>query len=286
MTVLLALLVGYLAGRLTWLLLRPTFRQPVFVRRNYRDAPVVTAAGLAVTAAVLLVEAGRTLAEAAGVGDERAGPGPVRAATVVAVLGLCLLGLADDLAAAGVSRGFRGHLAALARGRLTTGGLKLLGGAAVCVLATGTLRPTSLGRLLLDGALVALAANLGNLLDRAPGRTTKVGGAAFVVLALAVGADTALTAAAVVVGASLALLLDDLRERIMLGDAGANVVGGALGLGVVATTAPDVRAWVLVALVVLNLASEVVSFSRVIDRIPPLRALDRAGCTPQRRRAR
>ena len=42
----------------------------------------------------------------------------------------------------------------------------------------------------------------------------------------------------------------------------------------------------VVVLLALNLASEVVSFSRVIDRIPPLRALDRAGCTPQRRRAR
>jgi len=286
MILVLALLVGYLAGRLAWLLLRPTFRLAVFARRNYRDAPVATATGLVVAAAVLLVEAGRTLAEAAGVGDDRAGPGPVRAATVVAVLGLCLLGLADDLAGAGESRGFRGHLAALVRGRLTTGGLKLTGGAAVCVLAAGALGPASLGWLLVDAAVVALAANLGNLLDRAPGRTTKVGGAAFLGLAVAVGGDPALSAAAVVVGASLALLLEDLRERIMLGDAGANVVGGALGLGLVATTAPGVRAWVLAGLVVLNLASEAVSFSRVIDRIPPLRALDRAGSTPARRQWR
>jgi hypothetical protein len=33
-------------------------------------------------------------------------------------------------------------------------------------------------------------------------------------------------------------------------------------------------------LVMLNLASEAVSFSRVIDAVPPLRALDRAGRRP------
>ena len=42
-------------------------------------------------------------------------------------------------------------------------------------------------RLLADAALVALAANLGNLLDRAPGRTIKVGLVAYVPLALAAG---------------------------------------------------------------------------------------------------
>jgi len=40
------------------------------------------------------------------------------------------------------------------------------------------------------------------------------------------------------------------------------------------------RNGILVALVVLNLASERVSFSRVIDRVPPLRALDRWGRRP------
>jgi hypothetical protein len=38
-----------------------------------------------------------------------------------------------------------------------------------------------------------------------------------------------------------------------------------------------VRAGALVAVLALNLASEKVSFSRVIERTPPLRALDRLG---------
>jgi hypothetical protein len=78
-------------------------------------------------------------------------------------------------------------------------------------------------------------------------------------------------------GAALGLVVPDLRERLMLGDAGANPLGGALGLGLVLTFSPGVRTIALVVLVALNLVSEVVSFSRVIDRVPPLRYLDGAG---------
>jgi UDP-N-acetylmuramyl pentapeptide phosphotransferase/UDP-N-acetylglucosamine-1-phosphate transferase len=63
----------------------------------------------------------------------------------------------------------------------------------------------------------------------------------------------------------------------MLGDTGANALGGVLGLGVVVASAPGTRLGVMVALVGLNVAGEVVSFSRIIDAVAPLRALDGAG---------
>jgi len=97
------------------------------------------------------------------------------------------------------------------------------------------------------------------------------------VVATATTGAAVLTGAAVVVGAAAALLVDDLHERLMLGDTGANVLGAAVGLGVVLACSAGTRLVVLVVLVALNLASEVVSFSRVIDSVPPLRALDRAG---------
>jgi hypothetical protein len=40
-----------------------------------------------------------------------------------------------------------------------------------------------------------------------------------------------------------------------------------------------------VIVIVLTILAEVVSFSKVIDRVPPLRALDRAGTTPERKAA-
>ncbi len=63
----------------------------------------------------------------------------------------------------------------------------------------------------------------------------------------------------------------------MLGDAGSNVLGAVLGLGVVAACGPGARDVALVAVAGLNVAGELVSFSRVIDAVGPLRALDQAG---------
>lgn len=278
MIVAVSFVIGFLAGRLVWVLLRPTLQQPAFERENYRGAVVLTAAGIVLPLAVLLVEAGRVLAGAGGVGSR--GMSPPRAGVAVVAVGLALLGLLDDVAGAGDARGFRGHLLSLLRGRLTTGGAKLFGGMAVAVVAVAASSggsSSSVGRLAADGAVVALAANLGNLFDRAPGRVAKVSLAGFGAVAAASALAVAVGPVALVVGAAAALLLDDLHERVMLGDTGANVLGGVLGLGVVLTTAPSTRLVVLVVLAGFNLLSELVSFSRVIDAVPPLRALDRLG---------
>ncbi|MDQ3679320.1 MAG: hypothetical protein M3378_02020 [Actinomycetota bacterium] len=283
MTVALAAAVGYLAGRLLWVLLRPSWVTGGLLRQNHRGHAVATAAGVVLPLTAVLVEAGRALAGAAGVGSG-AGLAEERLAVVVTALGLGLLGVLDDLVDPGEVRGFAGHLRALARGQLTVGGSKLIGGAGVALAAVAIAAGpgVSPGRLLADAALVALAANLGNLFDRAPGRVIKVGLASFLVLAVGTAGAVVLTGAAVVVGAGAALLVDDLHERLMLGDAGANVLGGVLGMGVVLACSPAARLVVLAVVAALNALSEVVSFSRVIGSVAPLRALDRAGRRPPR----
>jgi UDP-N-acetylmuramyl pentapeptide phosphotransferase/UDP-N-acetylglucosamine-1-phosphate transferase len=287
-SVLAAVLVGYLGARLTWLAVRPVFALPALARHNYRGRSLPTAAGIVLPLAAVLVEAGRAVVGAFGVGDSP-GIGGARGLVLLAALAYGLLGLVDDLAGGrggapaaggGAERGFRGHLGALAEGRVTTGALKLFGGAAVALLVVAPVAGESPGRLLADAALVALSANLGNLLDRAPGRTVKCSVGAFLVLAVAAHRRSALSGTAVVVGAALGLLLDDLHERLMLGDAGSNVLGAVLGLGVVAACGPTARDVVLVGVGGLNVAGELVSFSRVIDAVAPLRALDRAGRRP------
>ena len=275
MSPIVAVVVGFLAARLLWMLLRPVFDAELFERTNFRGALVPTAAGVVIAVAVLVVEAVRTVIAAGGIGSDEATAG--RAAMVIVVAGFALLGLFDDLAAAGSDRGFAGHLRAIGSGRLTTGALKLACGGAVALVAVGLLEPPSLLRLLADAALVALAANVANLFDRAPGRTTKVGLLAAVVLLASTALSTDLTPAMVVVGAAAGLLPEDLRERLMLGDTGANPLGAALGLAVVASCSTMTRTIVLVAVLGLNLLSEAVSFSRVIERVPPLRVLDLAG---------
>jgi len=91
------------------------------------------------------------------------------------------------------------------------------------------------------------------------------------------GTSPAGIALGVVAGSAAALLLGDLREAFMLGDTGANALGAALGLGAVLTASPGARTAVAVVLLFLTLVSEVVSFSRIIERVPPLRAFDGLG---------
>ena len=271
------LVAGAVASALLWRALAPTFDAPLFGRENVRGRIVPTGAGVVIAVAVLVVEATVTVVDALGA-DVDGATIPGRRLAVLAAVGFCLLGLLDDLAGVGQSGGFRGHLRALAGGRLTTGAVKLFGGAAlaIVVVAAGT-EDRPLGRLVADAALVALAANLGNLLDRAPGRVGKAVLVAFAVLLATTGFGSELAGVALVVGAGLGLLVPDLRERCMLGDAGANALGAAIGLGVVLACSTGVRLAVLVAVAALNVASELVSFSRVIERVPPLRALDRVG---------
>jgi UDP-GlcNAc:undecaprenyl-phosphate/decaprenyl-phosphate GlcNAc-1-phosphate transferase len=274
-----AFVVGFVLAAVLWVLAGPAFGAAVFERQNFRGRPLPTAVGVLVALAALAGDAVLSVAVAAGYDADAELVVGLRLVTVTG-LGFGLLGLLDDLGGAGESVGFTGHLRALAAGRLTTGAVKLFGGAAVAIVAVSAREADSLGRLLADGALVALAANLGNLLDRAPARTTKVALLVLAVLVLAAGAEPELAGVALAVGAGAGLIMADLRERLMLGDAGANVLGAVLGLGVVLSCSPGVRTGVLVAVALLNLASERVSFSRVINAVPPFRALDRFGRLP------
>lgn len=273
-----ALLGGGLAGG-TWLGARGLFAAPVFARRNVRGVDVPVGAGLLAVLALVAVHAVLGVADVARGAVGADGAGRVLAAVVALSFGL--LGIVDDLVGDHGDKGFRGHLRALAGGRLTTGGLKLVGGGLVG-LATAAYVADDLGSLLVGAAVIALAANTANLFDRAPGRAAKVGLLAFVVLVAATpGAERlGLVGVAAFLGAVAGLLAFDLGEQLMLGDAGANPLGAVLGLGVVLTTGVTVQLLVLLVLVGTNVAGERVSFSAVIERTPALRALDRLGRRP------
>jgi len=257
----------------------PVLAAPALRRTNYRGHELATGGGLVIVLAVLVVEAARTALAEFGIGEELS-DSLLRSVVLFACFAFAFLGLIDDLLGTEEDRGFGGHLRALRAGRLTTGAMKLFGGGVVAIVLTAAPGEVSGRRLLADAALVALAANLGNLFDRAPGRTIKVGLLAYIPIALAAGTAPVGLALASVVGAAAGLLPADLGERLMLGDTGANLLGAVLGLGVVLETSRPVRTGVLIALVVLNLVSERVSFTKVIDATPGLRHLDRLGRRP------
>jgi UDP-GlcNAc:undecaprenyl-phosphate/decaprenyl-phosphate GlcNAc-1-phosphate transferase len=259
-------LLGVVAARAAYAALtrRPPREEKLWLRTNHRGEPVTLLEGPAFAAGAVLA-----VAVAPGV------PARMRAAAVVAGLATGALGAYDDLAGSGDSRGFKGHLSALARGEVTTGAVKILGigatGLAAAALA-GPRRSTPLD-VLINGALIAGTANLMNLFDLRPGRAIKAGLLAGS-LSLSAGAVTAAP-----LGAAAALLPEDLGERAMLGDAGANALGALLGLSATGLSRPA-RLGLLAGVTALNAASEVVSFTKVIQATPPLRWLDQLGRRP------
>lgn len=277
-------LVGLGSSLAVWFAGRPwlqtdgeaTARLHALIRKNHAGRPVPASAGLViVVASVLTFGAASVLGSAT---DDVNHDVLVRFGQSVAilVLGFGFLGFLDDVLGGPEARGFRGHVRAVAAGRATTGLVKLVGGAAVALAAVSP-RADNLLWLVLDAAIVALAANLANLLDRAPGRLLKTSILTALPLCLVGWRGPELAAAAPVFGASWAMLPFDLRERTMLGDAGANVIGAMLGWLAVELTGRPVRLGILAALIVANAASELVSFSRVIEALGPLRWLDGLG---------
>jgi hypothetical protein len=166
-----------------------------------------------------------------------------------------LLGFLDD-AWGGDERGFSAHL----RAGTTTGVLKLAG-----IPLVGLLRTRSV-----SGALFfALSANFLNQLDTRPGRCLKT----FLLGSFLLRKSTAGGA----VRLAVLLLPYDLRERVMLGDAGSNALGAVLGLKSVGCL-HGWRRWTAIGtLAGLTLLGERTSLGALVERTPGLRQVDQLG---------
>ena len=299
------LAVAVLTWALPWLgmrMLTPSLADSALARRtNFRGRTVFVGLGAVwvfwVAGMVVLRWAGQALDHELATFTAIGAVGPL-------VITALFFGLLDDAYGSESQRGFRGHLAAFARGRLTTGAFKLLGVGLVSVAAassivgaSGDARPygawsrSALPALLLPsawtialGAVIALSANLVNLLDLRPGRALK----GFCLYAAVLAAAAALSGAAspgstvllalALLGPVAAIWRLDLGEVGMLGDAGANAAGAVVGF--VAAWECG-RSWsalvVLGVLLAFNLASERWSFSRVIANNRLLSAIDGLG---------
>jgi UDP-GlcNAc:undecaprenyl-phosphate/decaprenyl-phosphate GlcNAc-1-phosphate transferase len=262
-------------------LAQPTMRlldEGGHTRRNYRDRPLPCPSGVLVVAASLLALVPLLLIEhLARVAIVDRGLIPVAAYA----LGVACLGLIDDALGGAQAerespRGWRGHGAAVLRGELSTGMLKATGSLGLALLVTGFAN-VSTGRWLLAAGVLVLATNVFNLLDLRPGRSIK----ALVLLGagLTIGAADArplwmlglFAAPALVAGAY------DLRERAMLGDTGANLLGALAGLWLVLTLSGTGQLVALALLAAITIYGEFRSISEFIERTPGLRELDSLG---------
>jgi hypothetical protein len=227
-------------------------------RPNYRGRPVLFPLGVLPLAAAVAELAVAT------------------SAWLVFLGGVAALGLVDDAFGTSGPRGWRAHGNALVRGELSTGALKAAGTAMLALYAAaeaGARGP----ELIAEALVLALAAHLGNLLDTRPGRAEKA-------LALT-AAGVCASARSLVPLSPIAALLPavtacswlTLRERAMLGDSGASLVGGMAGVLVVTQLPAAVLPLAAAALAVISLYGEFRSLGAAIERVPLLARLDSLG---------
>lgn len=319
-----AALAGWLIPMLAMRALAPALEGSPLVTENFRGSRVFLGLGLVWGVwSVSLLVAGAALDAVLALGNIEYGTVeamlldgpltmPLYAVPVILVMSALVFGLADDVFGSSAAKGFGGHLRALASGRLTTGGLKLLGIGAVAAVygwraavqgaeAASVSHPGIIvGWWIVATLAIALSANLLNLTDLRPGRALKTysvlaigAGTVFALSAVAQysryaadlgvswgGADTAVTVACmliVLLGPVAAVWRMDLGERGMLGDAGSNAMGAVIGYLLAGSLDLPWLSALVVVLLALNILSERVSFSRVIEATLPLRFIDGLG---------
>ena len=293
--------IGVCAG-LGYVLRRKRIKASQWERTNFHGVTVSLRGGVAMAGAAVA-----SAAVASALSDQpRAALGGV-----VASLGGGLAGYIDDVDQGAhdggkVAKGLKGHLGALAHGQVTTGVIKIAGIGASALAASALVgsKATSMGGkvadLALNTVLIAGTANLANLLDLRPGRALKAtvlvatplsyfscaaakapasgaSGAASATPAApasASGASAQRLLASGLNAAAITALVEDLQETTMLGDTGANAAGALLGTSLAANDSWKLRLGTALGVVGLILASEKVSFSKVIAANPALNWLD------------
>ena len=271
--------IGVCAG-LGYVLRRKRIKASQWERTNFHGVTVSLRGGVAM--------AGASVASAFS-DQPRAALGGL-----VASLGGGLAGYIDDVDQGAhdggkVAKGLKGHLGALAHGQVTTGVIKIAGIGASALAASALVgsKATSMGGkvadLALNTVLIAGAANLANLLDLRPGRALKATVLVAAPLSYFSCADAKTPAspasaqrllASGLNAAAITALVEDLQETTMLGDTGANAAGALLGTSLAANDSWKLRLGTALGVVGLILASEKVSFSKVIAANPALNWLD------------
>lgn len=276
--------IGVCAG-LGYVLRRKRIKASQWERTNFHGVTVSLRGGVAMAGASVA-----SAAVASALSDQ-----PCAAlGGVVASLGGGLAGYIDDVDQGAhdggkVAKGLKGHLGALAHGQVTTGVIKIAGIGASALAASALVgsKTTSVGGkaadLALNTVLIAGTANLANLLDLRPGRALKATvlvAAPLSYFSCAAAKTPASPASAQRLlasglnAAAITALVEDLQETTMLGDTGANAAGALLGTSLAANDSWKLRLGTALGVVGLILASEKVSFSKVIAANPALNWLD------------
>ncbi|HEX8100293.1 MAG TPA: hypothetical protein VF660_08855 [Actinomycetota bacterium] len=243
--------------------------------RNYRGVEVPVVLGIGLAAAVF---GAALVVFSIALWRDKSPPLLIGVHAIVLVLACMVVflgGLYDDRVH-GPARGLVGHFRELFRGRVTPGIVKLVAAVAAAALVAWRSN-TGIATAVIGIPVMAGATNLWNLLDVRPGRALKyflpLG---LVLLYSARRTDYALVAAAAM-GAAVVVFPFDLGEEGMLGDAGSNLLGFVIGLGLFQVLPLWALALALIAIVAVHVASETVTLSRLIKSYRALRWYEELG---------
>jgi UDP-N-acetylmuramyl pentapeptide phosphotransferase/UDP-N-acetylglucosamine-1-phosphate transferase len=260
-----ALLGGAILGSILTPALPAILRAVGLERRNYQGGPIGTGAGL------LFVLGSLPWLWIASPGHQRL--------VAAAAVGFGALGFVDDRWGTAEFKGLRGHLGALWKGRLTTGLLKAVGGLTVAAALAWMLYAD--WRAIPAAALIALTANLLNLLDLRPLRTLK----AFWLFSVGL-LGVAPPVLWAYVGLSVPYARLEAKRRVMLGDAGANLLGGVLGCLAAVVLPPLAQASLVLLLAAFHAWAERHSLTAWIAAHAWARAIDEWGRQPETEQVR
>jgi UDP-N-acetylmuramyl pentapeptide phosphotransferase/UDP-N-acetylglucosamine-1-phosphate transferase len=191
-------------------------------------------------------------------------------------MGVSLYGSWDDFLDEPIC-GFKGHFRNALKGGFSAGLLKVITALPAVLIFSGSL-PLSLPSRISALFLILLSANGVNLLDRRPGRALKVFFSVALFLIFAAGPNAGAPQLLLpLMAAALALAPLDFSAEGMLGDCGANLLGAALGVAAVLFLQPPWQLFFIAAWGAVNLVSERISISRIIEKNSLLRYLDGLG---------
>ncbi|HHW02678.1 MAG TPA: UDP-N-acetylmuramyl pentapeptide phosphotransferase [Thermoanaerobacterales bacterium] len=242
-------------------------------KENYKNRRIKTAGGIVIVLSVLLISLTSLLWSYQ---DETL-------IIIISVACMGFVGFLDDIFGNSRAKGFKGHFKLLLKGDISTGVLKAFTGLATSAAIAFTNKNTSFFQLATDTFLIAFAINSLNILDLRPGRACKFFLFSMIMIAIydiLKGHENLYYHFIPIITSTIVFFYYDLKEYVMMGDTGSNVLGICFGLSMVWILPMEYKMIIAVFLFCLNLAAEKSSLSKIIQRFKLLRLIDNIGRRP------
>jgi UDP-N-acetylmuramyl pentapeptide phosphotransferase/UDP-N-acetylglucosamine-1-phosphate transferase len=202
---------------------------------------------------------------------------------IISVACMGFIGFLDDMFGNSRAKGFRGHFSLLLKGEISTGALKAFTGLVTSAAIVFMRGYASFLQLVLDTLMITFAINSLNILDLRPGRVCKFFLLFMTILAvydIYMGPAKSFYHFLPIFVSTAVFFYYDLREYVMMGDTGSNVLGICFGLSMAWILPLEYKIIMAVFLFGLNVAAEKLSLSVIIQKVRLLKLIDDMGRRP------